>query len=792
MNPFRNLFRKGRSNLLKIICLAFGITAGLMLIAKVHFESSYDTYFPDNERVYQLRTYVTRTTDGEDKEYGQISGGVAPGMMAEIPEVEAATRMTLMFDPETKFKIGDEDKIKMNLILADSLWFDVFSTKVLIGDPRQVLGKPLVLMVSRSVAEKLGGVESAIGKTIVPEGYDDWKLTVEGVYEDCPENSTLRYDALTSIYAFPKWSLENWLGNDRYMGFVKLRENVVPSEVVPKMRKVQEKHVDLSQLEESGLDLSYGLMRMAELHREDAKVRNLNNMMLLVAAVMIVIAVLNYILIVLSSFGVRVKEIAVRKCYGISGRGIVGIVAEESLVNLILALLLGVVMAFAFKDMVEGILEVSYEALFTPASLAILLGIIGVILLITVCVPSFFFMRIPVTGAFRRLRSSRGIWKKSLLFVEFAGAAYVAVMLMNITRQYNYMMDYDLGYEVDNLLYANLSTLEKSQREAIVSEISRLPQVEGVAMACSLPISMQSGNNVSLPGDYKELFNYTDLYFVTDGWFETMGVPVIEGNGFHPGESNERNEMVRRSFVDKMRTVASLEDSPIGWEFIFSEHSKNESDRFKVVGVFEDMKVGTAQGFDERPQVIFHDNPNNELWLPGNVVVRLGEISSENIAAVNQAIRKVVPDAELMAESYRLLVNQSYTSDRNLRDSLVACCIIALVITLAGLIGYVSDMLNSRRREIAIRKVNGADTSDIMKMLIRKITMIALPSMSCGAILGWISTESWLSNYPQHISQSVPLTILSMLVIYLIVFICVIIRAHRSASENPIKALYQN
>lgn len=152
----------------------------------------------------------------------------------------------------------------------------------------------------------------------------------------------------------------------------------------------------------------------------------------------------------------------------------------------------------------------------------------------------------------------------------------------------------------------------------------------------------------------------------------------------------------------------------------------------------------------------------------------------------------MVPDAELMAESYRLLVNQSYTSDRNLRDSLVACCIIALVITLAGLIGYVSDMLNSRRREIAIRKVNGADTSDIMKMLIRKITMIALPSMSCGAILGWISTESWLSNYPQHISQSVPLTILSMLVIYLIVFICVIIRAHRSASENPIKALYQN
>ncbi len=160
-------------------------------------------------------------------------------MMAEIPEVEAATRMTLMFDPETKFKIGDEDKIKMNLILADSLWLTCSVRKCLLAIRVRCLVSHWGLMVSRSVAEKLGGVESAIGKTIVPEGYDDWKLTVEGVYEDCPENSTLRYDALTSIYAFPKWSLENWLGNDRYMGFVKLRENVVPSEVVPKMRKVQ-------------------------------------------------------------------------------------------------------------------------------------------------------------------------------------------------------------------------------------------------------------------------------------------------------------------------------------------------------------------------------------------------------------------------------------------------------------------------------------------------------------------------------------------------------------------------
>lgn len=801
MNPFHNLFRRGRSNLLKIICLAFGITAGLLLIAKVHFESSFDTFFPDNERVYQFRSYIVRGAEngdgaGEMKDFGQVSGGIAPAMMEEIPSIEVATRMTGIFDDAAKFRIADdsdgESKIMIDVVLADSLWFDVFNTEILAGDPHDVLGSPMSTMVSRSVAEKLGGIEAAIGKTLVYDSNDRWRLTVGGVFEDYPENSTFRYDAISSIHALPQWSLDNWLGNDRYLAYAKLRDNADPGEVEPLMRKVQEKHVDMRQLEEAGLDLSYGLMRMSELHRDDPKIRNLNNLMLLVAGILIVIAVMNYILIVLSGIAARMKEIAVRKCYGVSRRGIIGIVMGESLVNLLLAMILGAVMAFAFKGVIEEMLGVSYHALFTPATSGILGAIIGAVLLLTVAIPSMFFIRIPVTGAFRSMKAAGGFWKKCLLFIEFAGAAYVAVMLVNITRQYNFMMDYDLGYEFDNLVYCNLNKLDESRRKAVVSEIRRLPQVQGVTLASDMPIDVHSGNNVYLPGDKRELFNITDLYYVTDGWFETLNVPVIEGRKFSDKESNVNNVMVSRSFVKKIKRMGVLGGSPVGWEIFITEHENHTTAPLRVIGVFEDIKAGSALGFDERPQVLFFDNPNNNLWKPSVMLVRLNELTPDNIAAVNQAIRKVDSEAELIAESYRLLINQAYRKDRNLRDSLIACCVIALVITLSGLIGYVTDTMNRRRREIAIRKVNGAGTGDVLKMLVRGISILSLPALAAGAALAWISTARWLSDYSCHIRQSIPLTLLCIAAVYIVVLACVIIRARRAASENPVNALYSN
>lgn len=137
-NTLKNLFRHG--NVLKILCLAFGITAGLLLVAKVHFEKSFDTFFPGNEHVYVIRSLFER--ENESMSYDQTSGAIAPYMAAEIPDIVCGTRMTYLWDSNTKYAVDEENMISMNFMLADSMWFEVFASEVLAGNPREVLAKP--------------------------------------------------------------------------------------------------------------------------------------------------------------------------------------------------------------------------------------------------------------------------------------------------------------------------------------------------------------------------------------------------------------------------------------------------------------------------------------------------------------------------------------------------------------------------------------------------------------------------------------------------------------------------
>lgn len=788
-SPFKNITRHG--NLLKIICLAFGITAGLLLVAKVHFEMSYDTFFPGNEQVYAIRSVVERE-NGEQHKYPQTSGAIAPYMAAEIPDIEAATRFTSFFDNSTKYVVDEENKISMNFVLADSAWFDVFASEVLVGNPREVLAKPFGTMVSRSVAEKFGGVEQALGKTFHPEGYDDLNFEIGGVFEDYPENSSLSYNAISSLEAYSKSSTENWVGNDRYISFAKLLPGADPAAVTAAMRRVQESHVDMKSLEEAGIDLRYDLMHIAELHRTAPEVRNLNNMMILLAAILIIIAVLNYILIVLSTLMGRAKEIGVRKCYGSSAANLLALVAYEALANLLAALAIGAALAVVFRDIIEKMLGVSYAALFTPGTSLILAAIVAAVLVVTAGATWWFFVRIPVAAAFRGMSSSRRWWKKCLLFVEFAGSAYVAVMLVNITRQYAYMTTHDTGYEIERLMCCNGALLDADRLNTVVESLRALPAVENAALGCTLPIDKQSGNNVQVPGDPRELFNLCDLYFVSDGYFQTMGIDITEGKAFDPAQSNEQNAVVSRRFADKMRQMGKWEGSPVGNTFLLTEHSQSESDLYTVVGVFDDIEIGSVASVDSRPQVFFYNHPNNMLYPPRIVFIRLHEMTSENISAVNEAIRALAPGIDMMVEPYRFFVSQYYEQERNLRNSVTACCIIALVISLIGLIGYVGDEVTRRRKEIAVRKVNGATVADILRMLSSGITRMAVPALLVGGGAALYSTLRWFENYSTHVALDIPVAIAAVAAVYAVVMLCAALCSYRAATANPVAALSRN
>ena len=220
--------------LIKVLSLGVGLAVGIVLIAKVFFELSYDSFYKDIDRVYSIYTWYSQ--NGDEGDYGQVSGAVAVGFMQEVPGVEVGTRTTYVFNGDT-YLDEDGNKLKATLVCADTCFFKVFDRPILVGDPVKTLGKWGSVMVSRSFAEKLvdssaspqndnvilsgaKDLSSVIGQQICNRDAADLKFTIEGVFEDFPKNGTLDYDILLSMATYSEWSTTNWLGNDRYRGYI--------------------------------------------------------------------------------------------------------------------------------------------------------------------------------------------------------------------------------------------------------------------------------------------------------------------------------------------------------------------------------------------------------------------------------------------------------------------------------------------------------------------------------------------------------------------------------------------
>ena len=143
----RSLFKKGRSNGIKILSLGVGLAMGLVLISKVCFERSFDKFYPDSDRIYRLHENIIR--DGEYKSYGQVSGGVATAMQVEIPEVEKATRLTYIGGDKELFKTQDGNRYSARyVVMGDTNVFDLLPRPILIGDPKETLSRPGYVMIS--------------------------------------------------------------------------------------------------------------------------------------------------------------------------------------------------------------------------------------------------------------------------------------------------------------------------------------------------------------------------------------------------------------------------------------------------------------------------------------------------------------------------------------------------------------------------------------------------------------------------------------------------------------------
>ena len=775
--------KKKNDILIKVLSLGVGLAVGIVLIAKVFFELSYDSFYKDIDRVYTINTWFSQ--HGDEGDYGQVSGAVAVGFMQEVPGVEVGTRTTSVFNGDTYLDEGD-NKLKATLVCADTCFFKVFDRPILAGDPVKALAKFGTVVVARSFAEKMGGVQECIGKQIYNADLPEVKLTIEGVFEDFPKNGSLDYDILLSMVSYSEWSTTNWMGNDRYKGYVKLAPSVDPNTLSDAIRKMQEVHQHIEEFEAEGLQLRYYLKPFIKVHTSSQGVKTQIVLLSIVAALMILISLLNYILIVISSLVKRSKEVGVRKCYGAEGRHIYGMLTKEASLHIVLSLALAALIIFAGRSIIENLLGVPFQTLLVPQSITAIVAVILLVLIISIVVPAELYQRVPVYAALKNYTENSRNWKLGLLGVQVFINVFLLVMMLIIGRQYQKVSNTDTGYDYKNLYYFDVFDGDRQALTRAHQTLKSLPEVTGVAAAYNLPFQGSNGDNVYLPDDDRELFNIADQYECSPEFYDLMGIQFLEGRA--PRDTLEI--AVDEKFVARMADFTNWSDGAVGKQVFITGHAPITDDTipfyFTISGVYKSYLIGNLTGVDPRPSALFYGEIGSmSSWMPHTFF----KVRPEALPKVRQALEQTQEGREINILSYEEQMRAAYADSKKMRNTMAIGAVFSLLIALLGLIGFIRDESLRRSKEMAVRKINGATTRDILSVFASDILKLSGVMAVIACIAAFFVARKWLEQFAEKVSLNPLYFIGGALLVLLIVLGVVVLNCLKIARANPVESL---
>lgn len=784
----RNLPRRNQHNLAKILCLALGLAMSAVLIAEVYYEQTFDTCYEDWQQIYKVGEVVIR--DGTDT-YPQTSGAIGPGLKSYCPMVETATRCLPLLD-NTPCSVGESQTVvrAQQMVLADSCYLSVLTTPMVEGDAKATLSKPDFCLVSRSLAEKLGG-RDVVGQRLTLKEMPGAPLTIGGIYEDYPYNAECHdVDLIVSLPSIGRFTYDgrhNWVGNDCYITYVKLRAGHSISEMRPHVERMIKENLPLDELEKAGTKFNYSFTQLSEIHTSDTAVQKRMWILSLLAVTLLITSSLNYLLIVIGNMVGRAREMAVRKCYG-AGRGtIVGMVFSEALLHLVLALAVAVLLVVACRGTIEDFLSAPLTALLINRG-SWLFGVLClVVLLIGGVLPGLLYSAVPVAEAFRGQQTARHRWKVALLAVQFGASALLLSLLCVVWRQYNMMMTQPRGYEFHDLAEITISGSTIAQREAVMTELRKMPEVAHLSSSMVSIAGPRSGNNVGLPGSDRELFNVADLYFVSDDWFDTYNVPIVTGSFFTERTDTSRQVMVSERFAAKMKTAAGWPDNPVGQRFWCTEHCNNQYPTVEVCGVYSDFLLGTLANRDDRPSVIFYYPHALE-----HISVRFHHMTSEVLRTVLDKTEKLCPGLSVDIHNFNAIVANQYHKQQSFRNAVLVGGIITLAITLLGLVGYTVDEVNRRHKEVAVRTVNGATAADVLRLFLRGTLPLALPSLLVGSVAGAAVANQWLQPFAERVALSPWIFAAVVLVLLAVAVATIVLTCRRTLHGNLVEYLKED
>ncbi|MCB0687430.1 MAG: ABC transporter permease [Saprospiraceae bacterium] len=789
----RGLKRQPGYALLNIVGLTIGVAATLLILLYVINEFRYDRFHEKHDRIYRVSADVTEPDDAF--RWAVTQSPLGPQLKTDYPEVEQFVRF--IPNGETRLEYGEKTFLEEKVFLADSTVTEVFSFNFLMGDLKKALYEPNSIILSKTVADRIFAKENPMGHILRTASGRDYQVT--GVYQDFPSYAHLIPNAIISANSLENLKNPNpgaWGGFGIY-NYVLLKEGTDPKVFESKLSDVVKNHVAVI-FDQFKIKIKYELINLADIHLssdfegEPEPVGEMGFIYIFgaIAVFMLLIACINYMNLATARATKRAMEVGIRKVLGSERQQLIGQFLTESVLFSMFSLMLSFLLVYLLLPVFNQAfdLQLSRSQLF---SVPIILGAFVILLFTGVLggsYPAFYLSGFrPIQVLKGKLAKGTGNprLRETLVTVQFAITLFMIIGTGIIYDQMNYLRNKELGFDKDHLMSFSLQSRSDVEKYPVLRQkLLQNPKVKEVASSTSRPGRgfdkqvMKVENSQGISEAYGVDFLAVDFEF-----FPTMNIDFIKGRNFSRefGTDSTLAAIVNESMVKRMGW-----DDPIGKKIQFE--GNDSLPPAKVIGVVKDFHQQSL--YEPISPLAFLPNFENP-----EIIVRMNPQGSNDIAGIISSIEKAwnetYPGSPFEYEFVDAAFMDLYHADQIRARIFTLFSILMIVIACLGLLGLASFTAEQRTKEIGVRKILGADISNLVIILTKNFVLLVVLGSIPAFIAAWYFMNKWLDTFSYHTSMNYGIFIAALVMVILVTVLTTSYHAVKVAVRNPVESLRQ-
>jgi len=817
----RALAKSKTYSVINIAGLAIGMAACIMILLYINYERSYDKWLPDVQNTYQVQTWSPHPSDGEPF-FSQMAPFITKDRIKkDFPQVTSA--VYALSTAPVFIKDGQASPTK-DYVIADDDFLKVVNLPMIAGSGASAAQTAIV---SQSEAIRRFGTDQVVGRTMttISKGVSrDFRIT--GVFKDIPKDSSMKINAVerldfNSFFAQEPQFLTCW-GCQSGWVYLKVRpgtdvRQMEAMEPAWEKRNIPDQpngSVNFNQ----GNEQDWHFVNLTDVHLGKAQGGTMTPgndrrsiaTFAIIAVLILGMAVVNFTNLATARASQRAREVALRKVLGATRRQlVVQFVAESILISavaMVLALALVELLVRPFAAFLDADLALNYlgsgGVLLPAVLLTLLVGIFSGLY------PAFFLSRFQPAQVLKANRSAAetpgsGRLRTALVIAQFAVSIGLIICTAVIYGQTVYARSVDPGYKRDHILQVdNMNRYQLlSKAEAIVEQMKRIPGVQAVGLT-DIGVSTSNSSNTGLipPGSNRQVT--IGQYNVSEGFFDAMGLKMLAGRWFDP--SRPVDDTTLNFPIKKEQEIALAQR---GVNVVLNQYAvkklgfKSPADAVGKVVRSELFEPGTGQTNiniigvvgDSRfrsvrtpiDPIMFLDVKTGPAWM----VIRYRGDPATVEGAVERQWKQITNDVPFEAKFSEDVIRELYKVEDSRAQIFAAFSLLAVIIGCLGLFGLASFTAERRTKEIGIRKVLGARTRDIVRLLVWQFSRPVIIANVIAWPVAWWTMRDWLNGFDERITLTpIPFVIAALIALGIAVG-TVVGHAVKVARANPIHAL---